>query len=230
MCGRYTLNSAGDRIAKVFDLDQTPELTPRFNISPGQEAPVIRDASEVRSCGALHWGFAPHRKGERFLINARSETVSEKPSFRSGFETRRCLVPATGFYEWRKNGPSRAPYHLRLKSGEIFAMAGIWRHRTDEPTDDKAPDAFVVMTTTANRVVAAIHDRMPVILGRSDYDRWLDPSNQNPSDLAGLLRPLAGDLMESYPVSSFVNSAHNEGERCLEKVEEAPVQRSLFEL
>lgn len=230
MCGRYTLSSSGDRIAEVFDLDDTPELTPRFNVSPGQAAPVIRAASEVRSCESLHWGFAPRRKEERFLINARSETVSERPSFKTGFETRRCLVPATGFYEWRKSGPSRAPYHLRLRSGELFAMAGIWQRRTDTTTDGDIREAFVVMTTTANKVVADIHDRMPVILERGDYDRWLDPSNQSPSDLRSLLRPLPAELMEGYPVSSFVNSAYNEGERCVERVEGAPVQGNLFEI
>ncbi len=228
MCGRYTLSSSGDRIAEVFDLDETPELTPRFNISPGQAAPVIRAASEGRSCESMHWGFAPRRSGERFLINARSETVTERPSFKTGFETRRCLVPTTGFFEWRKSGPSRAPYYLGLRSGELFAMAGIWQRRNDQTADGDVREAFVVMTTAANMVVADIHDRMPVILERGDYDRWLDPSNQSPSDLRSLLRPLRAELMESYPVSSFVNSAYNEGERCVERVEEAPVQGTLF--
>jgi len=175
----------------------------------------------------MHWGFAPSHSGGRFLINARSETVTEKVSFRTAFEVRRCLVPATGFFEWRKHGRLRAPYVIRRSDRELFAMAGVWRYRLDDAGHGPR-SSYVILTTNANDAVSGIHDRMPVILRSPDFEAWLDPENTQLEKLTAMLRPLPAALMATYPVSSFVNSASNEGEQCVEKVEEAPRQQTLF--
>ena len=223
MCGRYTLTSAGNVVGEEFALGQASELEARYNISPGQQAPVVRVSGSARRLIQSHWGFAPAKKGGRFLINARSETVSELPSFTSAFESRRCLVPASGFFEWKKHGVSRAPYYLRLVSQEVFAMAGLWRSTAG--TDG---GSYVILTTTANELVGEIHDRMPVILGREHFDAWLDPSNQEIASLRRLLQPIAADRMVSHPVSSYVNSALNDGAKCVLEVESEPQQQNLF--
>lgn len=224
MCGRYTLTNAGDVVGEEFGLEETPELEVRYNISPGQQAPVVQVSGSERRLIRLHWGFEPANKGGRFLINARSETVSELPSFAGAFESRRCLVPASGFFEWKKHGASRAPYYLRLDGEEVFAMAGLWRSSAGR----ESGSGYVILTTTANRLVGEIHDRMPVILGREHFDAWLDPSNHEIESLLHLLQPISADRMVIHPVSSYVNSALNEGEKCVLEVEPEPQQRSLF--
>lgn len=223
MCGRYTLTSAGDVVGEELGLEEAPELEARYNISPGRQAPVVQVSGSTRRLIQAHWGFSPAKRGGRFLINARSETVDELPSFARAFESRRCLVPASGFFEWKKQGVSRAPYYLRLVSQEIFAMAGLWR--SDAGTDG---GSYVILTTTANELVGEIHDRMPVILGRAHFDAWLDPSNHEVESLLRLLQPISADLMVTHPVSSYVNSALNEGARCVVEVEPEPQQQSLF--
>ena len=177
MCGRYTLKAPREAIAEAFDLADVPQLLPRYNIAPTQAVPVVRldRASGEREIALLQWGLIPSWAddpaiGNR-LINARAETVAEKPAFRTAFKKRRCLVVADGFYEWkRENG--KTPYYFRLKDSSPFAFAGLWERweKGEEPVE-----SCTLLTCEANGVVAPVHGRMPVILKPEDYARWLDP-------------------------------------------------------
>ena len=160
------------------------------------------------------------------MINARCETVAEKPTFAEGFAHRRALVPADGFYEWRRRGGASVAHHFRRRGGGPYAMAGLWM----PPAAGGATPRFVILTTAANALVAPVHDRMPVILDREALDRWLDPEVTTPEPLRELLRPLPAELMESWIVSGWVNSAFHEGPRGIEPVAPPPEQGTLFGL
>ena len=232
MCGRYVLNSSGDVIFQAFGVDREEaavkaSVKARYNIGPGQDAPIVRASAGRPSLKSLHWGFVPAKKGGRFLINARSETVSELPSFSRAFKTRRCLVPASGFFEWKKHGPARAPYYLELRDDDLFAMAGLWR-RGGALAGDGADSSYVILTTVANTLVGEIHNRMPVILERRHFEAWLDPENPDVEALERLLKPLPAERMVTHPVSSYVNKVSNDGPRCIEEAEPEPQQQTLF--
>jgi len=222
MCGRYTLTTPGELIAEAFDLSSLPELSPRYNIAPTQEVAVIRrhGGTGARSLDFLRWGLIPFWAkdptiGSR-LINARSETVADKPSFRNAFKKRRCLVAADGYYEWKKEkeGPKQ-PYYIHLVGGQPFAFAGLWEHWEGE---DGAIDSCTLLTIEPNELMAQIHNRMPVILHPGDYDLWLDSDIKEPVRLAPLLAPYEAEYMEACPVSRFVNSPSNDSPRCIEAV------------
>ncbi len=242
MCSRYSLTAKEWDFFSAFLKElMLLKATARYNIAPTQSAPVIAmdelGCPEMREMG---FGFRTPASRERKasnLVNARSETVAEKPTFRDAFKTRRCLVPATGFYEWRKIGSQKQPNNIRLKNAEPFYFAGLWGTSLIEskaeagspPPEPEAQDTFVIMTTEPNRLMASIHNRMPVILGREARDRWLDPATK-PDDLHALLRPYDADAMEVWPVGTSVGSPVNDSPDCLERVEplRAPVQQDLF--
>jgi putative SOS response-associated peptidase YedK len=217
MCGRYTLATNVERIADLFRVT-LPDLRPRYNICPSQPVWAVRAAVDGgREPALLHWGLVPPwaddvKIGYK-LINARAETAAAKPAFRDAFRRRRCLVPADGFYEWKKVGNRKQPYHIRLRGGGPFALAGLWEvwRRKDE-----AVESCTVLTTEPNSVVAPLHDRMPVILQPADYDRWLDPTVTDAKVLKPLLRPFAGEPMEAVAVSTRVNNPRFDGPECLE--------------
>jgi len=172
--------------------------------------PAIRQAEAGREAVLLRWGLIPYwAKDEKFgyhTINARAETVDRKPAFRSAFKRRRCLIPATGFYEWKKLNRHKQPYHIRVKDRELFAFAGLWEHwRSPE---GKAIESCTIIVTDANEVLKSIHDRMPVILDPGDYDTWLDPDNRDVDRLRSLLRPYPPNRMEFWPVSWKAGSLH----------------------
>jgi putative SOS response-associated peptidase YedK len=227
MCGRFRLTTPEELIADAFGVTDASGLAPRYNIAPSQRVATVRPAaSGSRTVAWSTWGvFRPTVSDEAaetangLLINARSETAAKKPIFREAFRTARCLIPADGFYEWRRAGSRREPFHIQLHDGQPFAFAGLWL-----PAEATAQDACVILTTDANALVARIHDRMPVILRRQDYARWLDPGNQDRTALEALLRPYAAAQMTASAVGQFVNDARNEGPRCLEPER----QRSLF--
>src|SRR3954451_21977496 len=230
MCERYTLTARRRAIAAAFDLDDFFELPPRYNIAPTQWVPAVRFDSE--GCGrevtALKWGLIPPWVEEpgigNRLINARAETVAERPAFRSAFRQRRCLLAADGFYEW-KRGDGRTPYYFRLKDGGPFAFAGLWERweKGEEPIE-----SCTLITTPANGLVGPVHDRMPVILKPEDYARWLDPEEGRPVALARLLAPPPDAWLDAYPVSKRVNDPRNEGPRCIERPRlDAPTLKAL---
>lgn len=221
MCGRYSQTHSAETIAQAFQLAIVPRLAPRYNIAPTQPVETVLQTRDRpgRQFRLLRWGLIPSWAkdptiGNR-LINARSESVSEKPSFRSAFKYRRCLVIADGFYEWQQQASKqKQPFYFRLQDHQPFAFAGLWEH-WQAPTGEEM-ESCTILTTTANEVLSPVHDRMPVILEAKDYDRWLDPDLQNPTQLQSLLKPYTAAAMESYPVSRAVNSPAQDTPECIQ--------------
>jgi putative SOS response-associated peptidase YedK len=219
MCGRYTLNSTSEALAADFELSDVPAFEPRFNIAPSQEILAVREGDAgVRECVELRWGLIPvwtkDPKKSRAPINARSETVAEKPSFRRAISRGRCLVPASGFYEWQGKGGSKQPFLFRMRERPVFAIAGIaetWHGEGGEIIESVA-----LLTTEANAVVAPVHHRMPVIPSPADYARWLDHENHDSASIADLMVPCAVEALESFAVSTKVNNPRFDDPACLE--------------
>lgn len=222
MCGRFSLIVDASVLADVFDVDPPRALTPRYNIAPTQMVPIVRAAdSDRRELAEARWGLVPSwakdpKMGAR-MINARGETVTEKPSFRAAVKTRRCLVPASGFFEWAKHKEgSKVPHFIHYTDGRVFAFAGLWERWTKgggEPLE-----TFTIITTQPNEVVAPLHDRMPVILASDHFGEWLQPSPIAPDRLRRLLSPCPGAGMEAYPVSTRVNSPAHDDPSCVTRL------------
>ena len=212
MCGRYTLTSDLRQLALRFEFDaEDLALAPSYNVAPTQQVLTVVGAETARRAGFMRWGLIPHWAknasiGAR-MINARGETVAEKPSFRTSLRRRRCLVLADGFYEWRKVPGGKRPMRIVLRSREPFAFAGLWSTWRDG--DGVTVASCAIITTEPNDLMRPIHDRMPVILPRDAEELWLDASVEEPEPLVSLLRPYAPDEMEAYEVSTFVNSPRN---------------------
>ena len=221
MCGRYNLITDAQALVEFFHVRNRLELKPRYNIAPSQEVPVVRQSGAGRELALLRWGLIPPwAKDERFgcrTINARAETVAEKPAFRDAFRRRRCLIPATGFYEWRPSDGGKQPYNIRIGDGRLFAFAGLWERWRGE--DDRTVESCTIIVTNANRAVRPLHDRMPVILHPDDYGIWLDPGLRDASVLQPLLRPCPSNWITSYPVSRAVGNPANDGPECVRPVE-----------
>ena len=215
MCGRYTLTVPTDRLVAELGLDEVrAEPTQNFNVAPTQSVAAVVAEGGKRRLEMLRWGLVPSwaddpEIGSR-MINARSETAPEKPSFRSAFRRRRCLIPADGFYEWKREPGGKQPFYIRMKDERPFAFAGLW-----ESWHDGEVRSCAILTTQANELVRDVHERMPVILPKEDYEAWLDPEAER-EELVSLLRPYLGDDLETFPVSRFVNSPRNNDERCVE--------------
>jgi len=217
MCGRFTLFDSVQVLSKEFGVSGVPPLSPRYNIAPSRPVAAVRaSAGGGREIVLLRWGLIPSWSkdpaiGNR-LVNARSETVREKPSFRDAFRRRRCLIPADGFYEWQRRDRRKQPYYVRMRDGGLFAVAGLW----DRWEGGEGPvESCTILTTTPNEVVAPIHDRMPVILPREERDRWLDPAPENAAALASLLVPFPGEGMVAWPVGPRVNVPSNDDEELI---------------
>ncbi len=220
MCGRYVLTTPGEVLAQLFELPAAPALAPRYNIAPTQPVPIVRAAeSGERELALVHWGLIPHWAKEREIgnrmINARAETLAEKPAFRDSFRKRRCLIPASGFFEWKLEGKAKQPYLLRLRGGAPFAFAGLWsRWREPGHGEEGVVDSCAIVTTSPNELAATVHDRMPAMLPAGDYAAWLDPTT-GVERLAALLAPFAAAAMEAFPVSTWVNSPAHDDAGCL---------------
>ncbi len=219
MCGRYTLAAPVNELVEQFDIDEYPSsITTSYNIAPTQEVAAVIAEDEKRKLEMLRWGLVPAWAddpsiGNR-MINARSETVAEKPSFRKAFKDRRCLVLSDGFYEWRRTPDGKQPYYIHMKDGSPFAFAGLW----ESWRNAEEVRSCTIITTEANELVGDIHNRMPVILAPEDYSLWLDPDFKEREALTSLLRPYPNDAMEAYPVSRRVNSPSNNVPDCIERV------------
>ena len=218
MCGRYSLVPT-ENIAARFDAQQEQlSLQPRYNVAPSQSLPVVVRNSPNRLV-EMQWGLIPswskEPQAQFSTINARAETVTKSPVFRGPFKSRRCLVPASGFYEWQRTSNGKQPFCIRLKDDDLFAFAGlydIWRD-----ADGNELYSYTVITTTPNRLVAPIHNRMPVILRRDDEDAWLDNKTE-PTRLMSLLAAYPAEEMEAYPVSRALNNPANEGAELMQPV------------
>jgi len=220
MCGRFTLATAPEIVAEFFELTAVPDLSPRYNIAPTQSAPAILLTPEraQRVFRPLRWGLIPGWAkdptiGNR-MINARAETVAEKPAFRSAFRQRRCLVVSDGFYEWKKGPGRKQPFYIRMRDDRPFAFAGLWEHW--EADDGTGIESCALLTTQPNEVLRPIHDRMPVILDRANYDLWLDPTMADVDRLRPLLCPYRAEEMKVYPVGTRVNSPTRDDPACME--------------
>lgn len=225
MCGRYSITLPVEAMRGLFGFTGPgANLAARYNVAPRQDVPVVRNDGEqagkapARRLVMLRWGLVPfwakeESIGDR-LINARSETVAEKPSFREAFKARRCLIPADGFYEWKPAGKLKQPYRIELEGRRAFAFAGLWERW--ESAAGGVLETCAILTTEANEKLRAIHHRMPVILDPADYDRWLDVEGQGPRGVAPLLRCREVKGLMTYPVSMRVNSPGNDDPTCLE--------------
>ncbi len=219
MCGRFTLTATPEQLQEAFPgLQIPPGIAPRYNIAPSQPVAVIAN-NQPNRLDFFVWGLIPSWAkdpsiGNR-MINARAETLIEKPAFRTAFKRRRCLIPASGFYEWRQEPgqKTKTPQYIRMASGEPFAFAGLWENWNSP--DGSQVLSCTIITTEPNTLLATIHNRMPVILPKSAYTQWLDPGEAKPETLMDLLKPYDPAHMEAFTVSKLVNSPDNDVEGCI---------------
>ena len=226
MCGRFTLTTSNETIASLFGGLQLPPLKPRYNIAPTQMVSCVREGKDRSpEYAELRWGLIPSwskdlKLGAR-MINARGETVAEKPSFHSAFKKRRCLVLGDGFFEWKKEADGKQPYYVTRMDRQPFCMAGLWERWEDKTTNDVV-ESCTVITTSANEFMQPLHDRMPVLLDASKFQMWLDPSFEDQSQLESLLVPYvaAGDQqrLQKKPVNKIVNRPTNDSPECIAPV------------
>ncbi len=224
MCGRYTLRQSPHQIAIRFGVEETllPELPPRYNIAPTQPVVAVTENSP-RHLRLFQWGLVPFWAkdpsiGSR-MINARAETLAEKPAFKNALTRRRCVIPADGFYEWKKIGSSKQPMYIRRHDGELFGFAGLWEEWISP--DGSPLQTCTIITVAPNALMAPIHDRMPAILRPEDEAAWLTLSKKDVPELLGLLRPYPETEMEAYPVSRQVNAPTVDNAVCVQPLAEA---------
>lgn len=225
MCGRYSLYADYNVILNRFDIEETAlqeeEYKPSYNVAPSQQVLAIVNDGAKNRLGQLKWGLIPPwAKDEKIgskMINARSETVAEKPSFKGALRRKRCLVIADSFYEWKREEGKKIPMLIKLKSGEPFAFAALWE--TWQSPDGKKVNSCTILTTGPNELMERIHDRMPVILTKEEEKIWLNPEIQDPDELKSLLKPFNSSGMEAFEVSNAVNSPKNNGPELIEKVQ-----------
>lgn len=225
MCGRYLLTLPPDVVRAILGYDEQPNFPARYNIAPTQPIAVVEAGLDgTRHFRLVRWGLIPSWTKDAatpsLLVNARAETAADKPSFRAAMRHRRCLVPADGFYEWRRTGERGGgqPYLIRRRDGGLLAFAGLVE--TWMGAEGSEIDTGAILTTSANRLMAAIHDRMPVILAPEDWERWLDCGRYRPADVADLMRPAPEGLLEAVPVSTRVNRVVEDGPRLVEPLTE----------
>jgi putative SOS response-associated peptidase YedK len=214
MCGRFALTASASTITEIFQVAVLPDVLPQYNVAPTTKVLCIVNEGGTKKAARFRWGLIPFwakdKKIGHNMINARSETVAKKPSFRTAFRKRRLLVLADGFYEWKRDGKTKIPHLIGMRNGEGFAMAGIWERWTDKETDEDIRSCSII-TTGPNTLMANIHNRMPVILPRAHWDQWLDASVDDPVQLQELLVPYPADLMAARRVSKAVGNVKNKG-------------------
>jgi putative SOS response-associated peptidase YedK len=222
MCGRFSQTASPEVISQQFALDDPPLFKACYNIAPSQQIAAIRIEPDTatRNLVMFRWGLIPSWAKDPKIgnqcINAKAESVAEKPSFRSAFKIRRCLILATGFYEWQAQGRTKQPMWIGLRSQRPFAFAGLWEHW--KPAEGEPLETCTIITTEPNELMRSIHNRMPVILAPASYDQWLDPTFQQTEPLKALLCPYSSEELTAYPVSTLVNNPRHDAPQCLEPV------------
>lgn len=226
MCGRFTSTSTPQQLADYFSVDElaAEDVEPSYNVAPTNQVMAVAERADTRTLERYHWGLIPswakEKKIGNRMINARGETVAEKPAYRRAFAKRRCIIPADGFFEWKKvEGQKRKqPYYIRRKDGHPLAFAGLWEYWTDPNDEDAEPvKSCTIITTDPNELMAEIHDRMPVVLTEDVWQTWLDPDNDDTEGLQGLLVPASADLFEASPITTKVNNPRNKGADILDE-------------
>ena len=219
MCGRFAQKSPAKKIAKQFKVEEVPPLVERYNVAPAQMILGIREVDDTREATLYKWGLVPRWAKDpgigNKLINARSETVEEKPSFREAFRRRRCIIPADGFYEWKREGGWKQPFFFRLREDRPFGFAGLWETWEGE---GHTITSCTILTTEANEVLRPVHERMPVILHPEDYELWLDADVRKLNLVKEVLRPYPASEMASHPVGIAINSPRSQGAALIERI------------
>jgi len=219
MCGRFTLHTPEPLLREAFGVGSSAPLglKPRYNIAPSQPVPIVRNAESGREMVMARWGLIPHwskeAKTKYSTINARIETAAEKPTYRTSFKHRRCLIPADGFYEWKVVDGRKVPHHIRMRDGGPFALAGLWDHWEG---DGECLESCSIIVMPANKVMTPLHDRMPAIIAPADYDLWMDPRITDKIEIMRCLDSAPSSQLITYPISPWVNSPKHDDERCIE--------------
>jgi len=218
MCGRFTLTVSANIIKDYFELEDIFEVAPRYNIAPSQGVLAVRQSPEGHhELAQLRWGLIPSWMKEKDIsskmINARAETIAERPAFRSAFRKRRCLIISDGFYEWQKSADGKQPMYIHKKDNMPFAMAGVWEHW--HSNEEHVLESCTIITTSANPLISKLHERMPVIFQRDQHDAWLEHREQDPDFLQAMLQPYAGKELEYYPVSPKMNNPRYDQADCI---------------
>ena len=220
MCGRFYLDAPDELVLTYFGLDGGIHLEPHYNITPSQDIAIVRSGVQGRELTFARWGLVPgwsqEEKTRYSMINARSDTVADKPAYRQAFRQRRCLIPASGFYEWRKMPHGKQPYRIGMDDNGVMALAGLWEHWEGK---GRSLDSCTIIVTDSNDLIRTIHERMPVILDPDDFDRWLDPDTADIVAMQAMLKPHASDAMSVWPVSQRVNSPSNDDQACMQAIE-----------
>ncbi len=218
MCGRYAIITDPKAIREMFGYAELPNFPPRYNVAPTQAVPVVRMAEGRRAFALLRWGLIPgwvkDPRTFSLVINARGESVLDKPAFRNAMKRRRCLLPADGFYEWKREGEGKRPYFVRLKSRQPLAFAGLWE--TWAGPNGEEMETVAIVTTTASRSIAHIHERMPAIIAPEAFDFWLDGARVDGETASALIAPARDALIEAYEVSPAVNRVANDSPALIE--------------
>jgi len=213
MCGRFTSFLSPELLENTFGVQAPPDIFPRYNIAPTQQVWIIREAATGgRHLSPARWGLVPHWAKDLSIgskmINARCETVHEKPAFRQAIHSRRCIVPASGFFEWSATPTGKIPHYVTMRDSSPLALAGIWE--SWKTAEGESSETFAILTTAANSLLVPIHDRMPVLLHLTEYELWLDRSENNPQKLQRLYQPYPAELLQEWEVSTMVNSPAQE--------------------
>ena len=222
MCGRFTQERPASELAEIFAAEPLrDDAGAHFNVAPTDEATVVVQRENRRAVTGYRWGLIPHwateaKVGSR-MFNARAETLTTSPAFRDAFRRKRCLVPVDSFYEWKRDGTIRQPYRVVRRDGRPLALAGLWAGWHD-PATQTVRRTFTIVTTTPNKALAELHDRMPVIVPDDAWDLWLDPTPSDPAELLGLLAPTDDVELETYPVERFVNDVRRDGPELIQRL------------
>ena len=220
MCGRFVTDIPPSELAKIFGLTEAPKIESRFNVSPTQLSAVVRNQGDSNRLDLLKWGFVPGWSKDlsfgSHLINARSESVTEKPAFRHAIKYRRCIIPASGFYEWSHSDSRKQPYYIRMADQTPMCMAGVWE--SWKAPDGSELETFAILTTAANKLVEPIHDRMPVILHPDRFTLWLSHNMHDPEQLQQLYQPFPAEQLKAFKVPDLVNNPRLDSPACIAPV------------